>query len=59
MEMLTFSPPLSPLPEASKYDPQINAIVNADVSQDVVKGVDLNTALRNCEEKANKVIEGQ
>ena len=49
----------SPLPEASKYDPQINAIVNADVSQDVVKGVDLNTALRNCEEKANKVIEGQ
>ena len=47
----------SPLPDASKFDPKINAIVNGDVSQDVaVKGIDINTALRSGEEKANKEI---
>ena len=49
----------SPLPESSKFDPQINAIVNADVSRDVmVNGIDINTALRKGEEKANKEIDG-
>ncbi|WP_158301908.1 ABC transporter substrate-binding protein [Paenibacillus mesophilus] len=47
----------SPLPEASKYDPKINAMLNAEVSKNVmVDGMDINTALRNGEDKANKEI---
>ncbi|MDF2715543.1 MAG: extracellular solute-binding protein family 1 [Paenibacillus sp.] len=47
----------SPLPEASKYDPKINAMLNGEVSKNVmVDGTDINTALRNGEDKANKEI---
>ncbi|GAA3413888.1 ABC transporter substrate-binding protein [Paenibacillus hodogayensis] len=47
----------SPLPEASKFDPKINALLNGEVSKNVmVNGTDINTALRNGEEKANKEI---
>lgn len=45
----------SPLPEASKYDTKINGLLNGEVSNGVaVGGVDINTALRNAEEKAQK-----
>lgn len=45
----------SPLPEASKYDAKINGLLNGEVSKGVaVEGVDINTALRNAEEKSNK-----
>lgn len=47
----------SPLPEASKYDPKINALLTGEVVKNVmVGGMDINTALRNGEEKANKEI---
>ena len=47
----------SPLPEASKYDPKINAMLIGEVVRSVmVDGVDINTALRNAEDKANKEI---
>lgn len=47
----------SPLPPASKYDPKINALLNGEVSKNVaVGGIDINTALRNAEDKANKEI---
>lgn len=47
----------SPLPEASKYDPKINALLIGEVVKSVaVDGTDVNTALRNGEDKANKEI---
>jgi multiple sugar transport system substrate-binding protein len=46
----------SPLPEASKYDVEINKLLTKDVSKAVVGGEDVNTALRKAEEKANKEI---
>ncbi|WP_420818436.1 ABC transporter substrate-binding protein [Paenibacillus ginsengarvi] len=47
----------SPLPEASKYDPKINALLTGEVVKNVmVNGTDINTALRNAEDKANKEI---
>jgi len=47
----------SPLPDASKYDPKINALLIGEVVKNVmVGGTDINTALRNAEEKANKEI---
>jgi len=47
----------SPLPEASKYDPKINGLLNEEVTKSVVMdGTDINTALRNGEEKANKEV---
>jgi hypothetical protein len=47
----------SPLPEASKYDPKINGLLNEEVTKSVViDGIDINTALRNGEEKANKEV---
>lgn len=47
----------SPLPEASKYDPKINALLIGEVVRGVmVDGTDINTALRNAEDKANKEI---
>ncbi|WP_158301934.1 ABC transporter substrate-binding protein [Paenibacillus mesophilus] len=47
----------SPLPDASKYDPKINALLIGDVVKSVmVDGTDINTALRNAEDKANKEI---
>ena len=47
----------APLPEASKFDPKINALLNGEVTRNVViDRMDINTALRNAEEKANKEI---
>jgi multiple sugar transport system substrate-binding protein len=47
----------SPLPDASKYDPKINALLIGEVVKSVmVDGTDINTALRNAEDKANKEI---
>ncbi|RKN80718.1 ABC transporter substrate-binding protein [Paenibacillus ginsengarvi] len=47
----------SPLPDASKYDPKINALLIGEIVKSVtVGGTDINTALRNAEDKANKEI---
>ncbi|MDF2663609.1 MAG: family 1 extracellular solute-binding protein [Paenibacillus sp.] len=47
----------SPLPDASKYDAKINALLIGEVTKSVViDATDINTALRNAEEKANKEI---
>jgi len=47
----------APLPEASKFDSKINALLNGEVVRNVViERMDINTALRNAEEKANKEI---
>ncbi|WP_176706260.1 ABC transporter substrate-binding protein [Paenibacillus hemerocallicola] len=47
----------SPLPDSSKYDPKINALLIGEVVKSVmVDGTDINTALRNAEDKANKEI---
>jgi multiple sugar transport system substrate-binding protein len=47
----------SPLPPASKFDAKINSILINEAAKAVaIDGVDVNTALRNAEEKANKEV---
>lgn len=46
----------SPLPDASKYDPKINALLIGETVKSVIGGTDINTALRTAEDKANKEI---
>lgn len=47
----------APLPQASRYDPNIYGFLNDALKSVVVEGVDINTALRTANEKANKFIE--
>ncbi|RKN86074.1 ABC transporter substrate-binding protein [Paenibacillus ginsengarvi] len=47
----------SPAPSASIYDTKINVLVNTELAKSIaVDGVDINSALRSAEEKANKEI---
>jgi multiple sugar transport system substrate-binding protein len=46
----------APVPPGTIYDDQINKMLNNEVSDNVVKGMDVNTALRQAEEKANTDI---
>lgn len=55
--MSIFNVKPAPVPEASIFDPKINSMLRADTMKNVmVDGMDVNTALRMAEEKANKEI---
>ncbi|MFC3769042.1 ABC transporter substrate-binding protein [Paenibacillus sp. GCM10012303] len=47
----------APLPQASKYDPNIYGFLNDALKSVIQENVDINTALRTANEKANKFIE--
>jgi multiple sugar transport system substrate-binding protein len=56
-----FGVSVSELPSVTDYDPQVRKVINSpELMQNIVeKGIDLNTALREAEESANKLIEQQ